>query len=128
MKYFKLMLNLTIATFFFLSSVDALNVSLALANVPQIDAQVEDTESAEASQEESSELDEAEQDQWTVIHAGTLIVRPGEPYEQNKSVIIKNDRIDAVRADLPSLSGPTLLLESAFGFSGVMPPSPYKAA
>ena len=30
--------------------------------------------------------------------------------------------------DLPSLSGPTLLLESAFGFSGVMPPSPYKAA
>jgi imidazolonepropionase-like amidohydrolase len=35
-------------------------------------------------------------DQWTIIHAGTLIARPGEPSQREQSVIVKNNRISRI--------------------------------
>lgn len=36
-------------------------------------------------------------DHWQIIHAGVLIAHPGEPAQQNKSILIKNDRIESVQ-------------------------------
>lgn len=36
-------------------------------------------------------------DRWTIIHAGTLMADAGKPIAKNASVIIKNDKVEAVR-------------------------------
>ena len=36
-------------------------------------------------------------DRWTIIHAGTLMADAGKPSKSNQSVIVRNDRIEAIR-------------------------------
>ncbi len=45
-------------------------------------------------------LDDAEKpaDVWTIIHAGTLIARPGEEPAREQSIIVRNDRIETIAA------------------------------
>ncbi|PCI51690.1 MAG: Xaa-Pro dipeptidase [Alphaproteobacteria bacterium] len=48
---------------------------------------------------------EAAADQWTVIHAGTLLAVPGKKPRKKQSIIIHNDRIDSVIGGFVDVSG-----------------------
>ncbi|GJL93728.1 MAG: Xaa-Pro dipeptidase [Hyphococcus sp.] len=46
--------------------------------------------------DEEKKKAEDKPDQWTIVHAGTLIARPGEAPLRETSIVVKNDRIERV--------------------------------
>ena len=47
-------------------------------------------------QEGPGDGEKVKPDAWTIIHAGTLIARPGETPKQEQSIVVRNNRIDGV--------------------------------
>lgn len=37
-------------------------------------------------------------DQWTLIHAGSVIAEPGKPLQEKQTIVVRNDRIEAIVA------------------------------
>ncbi len=46
--------------------------------------------------DEDGEASEVKPDRWTILHVGTLIARPGEASQREKSIIVKNERIERI--------------------------------
>lgn len=65
-------------------------------------------------------------DKWTIIHAGTLIARPGERVLKEQSIIVKNNRIDRIASgyvDTVGVDGATATvvdLKNAYVLPGLM--------
>ncbi|MFN3211721.1 MAG: amidohydrolase family protein [Henriciella sp.] len=70
---------------------------------------------------------EVEPDEWTIIHAGTLIAEPGKSPKSRQTIIVKNDRIDRIASgyksasDLPDANDAKVIdLKSSYVMPGLM--------